>query len=125
MTAAVVFLLIGMTSVASAQTSLPGNWLYPVKRLSENTAVKFNPNYRATLMMRRADEVKQLIGAQADSKQVIATLAAYDVQAASYKSKNYPAFAYCKSNLEQAAAQANPVEKQHIATTLASLTDIN
>lgn len=122
---AVVALLLGMSSVTLAQSSLPGSLLYPVKRLSENAAVTVDPSYRATLMMRRANEVEQLIGKRASTKQVLTMLGAYNVQASAYKSKNYAAFAYCKSNLQLAMADANSTEKQAITITLNSLQDVD
>ena len=121
---AVLALLVGMSTVAFAQNSLPGNWLYPVKRLSENTAVAVHPDYRATLMMRRADEVRQLVADNASTSRVKATLADYQVQAKAYTATNYPAFDYCKSNLHQAEQTANSSEKQMIASVLKNLGDI-
>lgn len=120
-----VALLIGMATVAFSQTSLPGSWLYPVKRVSENTAVAASPDYRATLMMRRADEVRQLVTNGASTSRVTATLSLYQTEAAAYKSVNYPAFAYCRSNLKQAEQRATPAEKTQIAVVLKNLGDID
>jgi citrate lyase gamma subunit len=122
---AFAFLLIGTSTVTFAQSSLPGDWLYPVKRLSENAAVAVDSNYRATLMMRRAEEVNQLVGKHASTQTILATLADYKVQAVTYKTKDYAAFSYCKSALQQAAAKATPHEQQMIASTLSSLRDID
>jgi len=122
---AAIVLLIGTSTMAFAQSSLPGSWLYPVKRLSENTAVAVDPGYRATLMMRRADEVRQLIAADASFDTVNATLAQYKVEAAAYKTANYSAFEYCKTNLQQAERSASPSEKQMIAGVLKGLGDID
>ncbi|HEY5442535.1 MAG TPA: hypothetical protein VIJ68_03285 [Candidatus Saccharimonadales bacterium] len=119
--AAVVGLVLGANLIAYAQTSLPGSWLYPVKRLSERVAVSFDPNYRATLMMRRSEEVAQLVNHRASSPVVLATLADYRTDAAAYKSANYAAFEYCKSNLKQAAAAAPKPQQQAIDSTLTSL----
>jgi hypothetical protein len=123
MVAAAVFLVVGMGGVSLAQSSLPGSWLYPVKRASENAAVAVDPSYRATLMMRRASEVQQLVGKGASQQRVLATLTSYQAEAAAYKTKNYAAYSYCKANLQQAEASANPAEKQMIASTLRSLSD--
>jgi hypothetical protein len=125
LTTAFVFLFIGMAVVTTAQASIPGNVLYPVKQLSENTAAAIVPSYHATLMMRRADEVKQLVAKHASSKQVLATLADYSTQASAYKTKDYAAYTYCKNSLEQAAANANAAEKPQIASTIASISDLN
>jgi len=122
---AMVTLLVGMAVVSFSQSSLPGNVLYPVKRVSENTAVAANPSYRATLMMRRADEVRQLVANGASSGRVSATLDLYQTEAAAYKSENYPAFAFCRSNLQQAEKRANPAEKAQIAEVLKNLGDVD
>lgn len=122
--AGAVFLLLGMSSVTFAQSSMPGNWLYPVKRLSEDVTVKANPNYRATLMMRRADEVRALIANHANPLLVNDTITAYKAQAAAYTNKhNYAAFEYCETSLKLAAANATPGEKSMIDNSLEKLHD--
>jgi len=57
---AVLVLLLGSSSVVLAQKSLPGNPLYPVKRLSENIAVSINPKFKEEIKNRREKEVKEL-----------------------------------------------------------------
>jgi hypothetical protein len=122
---AVAVLLVGMAVVTFAQASLPGGWLYPVKRVSENAAVAVDPDYRATLMMRRADEVRQLVADGAKPGTVSATLGTYRTEAAAYKTENYPAFVYCRSNLQQAEKHAGVQEKRQIAAVLKTLGDID
>ena len=119
-------LLIGMSLTTFAQTSLPGSWLYPAKRLSEQAAVLIQPAYRAAIMMRRAQEVRSLVADHAGSRTVLATLSAYQTAASAYKFDvtNYSAFEYCKTNLEQAETRATSQEQQAIKTTLASLQDV-
>jgi hypothetical protein len=119
--ASVAGLLIGAMLIAYAQTSLPGSWTYPVKKLSEQAAVLFDSNYRATLMMRRSQEVRELIHNGADQQIVLATLLDYQHEAAAYKSTNYAAFEYCKSNLVQAAGVAPATERSAIRNALSSL----
>lgn len=116
-------LLIGASLVIFSQNSLPGGWLYPVKQLSEQAAVAVEPNYKATIMMHRAQEVQSLVARHETSQRVLATLVAYQQEAAAYKSStsNYSAFEYCKTSLQQAAAHANAQERQAIQATLASL----
>ena len=118
---ALIGLSLGASIVAYSQTSLPGSWLYPAKRVSEKVAVVLDPSYRATLMMRRSQEVEELIGAHASKPVVLAILADYRTEAAAYKSPNYAAFEYCKNNLEQAAKAAPPPERSAIADALSSL----
>ena len=57
-----LFLLLGFTSVVSAQKSLPGEPLYPIKRLSENIAETINPSFKNEIVKRRSEEIKELSG---------------------------------------------------------------
>lgn len=118
---ALIGIFLGASLVAYSQASLPGSWLYPAKRVSEKVAVVFDPSYRATLMMRRSQEVEELIGMHASKRIVLATLADYRTEAAAYKSPNYAAFEYCKNNLEQAAKVATSPEQSAISDALSSL----
>src|SRR5579862_5641500 len=116
--AAATGLLLGTLVLALSQTSLPGTPGYPVKRASEQIAVLVDPNYRATVMMRRSQELKQLVNQSAGQGKVLATLAAYQQEAVAYRSKNYAAFEYCKTNLTEAAAIASPAERSAIDSAL-------
>jgi len=116
--------LVMAAVIAYAQISLPGSWSYPVKRLSEQTVVAMIPSYRATIMMRRSVEVKDLVAQHASSQAVLATLADYHAQAVLYESSdkvNYQAFTYCKNMLIQAAQLAPEDERSAITNTLNSL----
>jgi hypothetical protein len=116
----------GMTLVILSQTVLPGSWLYPVQKLSDNIAVSVHPDYRGTIMMKRAQEVRQLIAGHAAPNVVLAALSDYKNEAYVYKSApaNYAAFEYCKANLQQAAAIAPNSERQAIENTLSSLNNV-
>lgn len=114
-------LALGVVLVAFSQTSYPGNVLYPVKRASESLAVSVAPDYRGTLMMRRAGEVKHLVARHHDARLVMTALAEYKVEVAAYKTNNYATLEYCKSNLQQAETMAQGQEHQAIADTLASV----
>lgn len=121
----VVFLFLGIMTVVS-QSVLPGSWLYPLQRTSDAVATTVDHNYRGTVMMRRARQVKLLILSRHSEQQVLATLTAYQTEAAAYKvhTSNYAVFEYCKNNLEQAVLIASPVERQAITNTLRSLQDV-
>jgi hypothetical protein len=122
-------LLTGLVLVALAQTSFPGSWLYPVKRASEAVAVQAQPDYRAVLMMRRAQEVRELVAHNGSPRLVATTLHDYTVEATAYQAqsgRNYGAFRYCQTNLQQAETQAGGQERQAIAATLAAFPpDVN
>lgn len=116
-------LTIGVAIVILAQTVLPGSWLYPVQKLSDHVAVSLHPEYRATVMMKRAEQVKVLVANHASSSDILATLSSYQAEAAAYRaiSTNYAAFEYCKANLQQAAATASVTDRQAINAALVSL----
>jgi hypothetical protein len=119
----VVVLLVSL--VALSQSSLPGNWLYSVKRASESSLALVDPSYKGTIMMRRSQEVKTLIARHAAATQVLATLADYQTAAAAYQTADYSVFSDCKQNLQTAEIQASPEEKQAIAATLYSLRNVD
>jgi hypothetical protein len=122
----VVGLAIGMALAILSQSVLPGSLLYPVQKLSDTVAVSLDPSYRGIVMMKRAQEVKQLVADHASSGIVLATLGDYKTEASVYKpvSTNYATFEYCKSSLQQAAAIAPNSERQAIGNMLSSLPDV-
>ena len=119
-------LVLGMVLVILSQTVLPGSVLYPIQKLSDNVAMSINSDYRGTVMMKRAQEVKQLVAQHASSNLVLATLADYRVEASAYRliSAHYAVFEFCKSNLQQAATTAPNPERQAIDKTLLSLQNV-
>lgn len=113
--------------VASSQSVMPTSWLFPVQKLSDNVAMSIHPQYRATVMMKRAQQVNYLVSTHASTPQVLAVLKDYDHQAGAYKTMphaNYAAFEFCKSNLQQAAKTAPAHERQAIVASLQPLNDI-
>jgi len=120
--AAIGSILVGVALAAVAQTTYPGTLLYPVKQLTESVAVAIQPNYHGVLMMRRAQEVKQLVALHRSPSLVNATLQNYKAQVARYKGGNYADFEYCENTLRQAEALASGSERLAIAATIASVT---
>lgn len=107
-----------------AQTVLPTSRLYPLQKFSDTLAMDIHPNYRATVMMRRADQVDELVAAHASSNTTLATLANYSTVASVYKTTphaSYAAFEYCEVKLRQASASAPPKVRTAIASSLYSL----
>ncbi|HEY2004092.1 MAG TPA: hypothetical protein VGH44_03160 [Candidatus Saccharimonadia bacterium] len=114
-------LAAGTLVVAIAQTSLPGSWLYPVKRTSERVAMLTQPDYKAVVMMHRAQEVRMLVATKQSDHLVTAALSDYKTDMQGLKTKNYAALDYCHDNLVQAGSMATPVEKQQISSVLTEL----
>src|SRR3972149_2917863 len=61
-----ILLVLASGSVALAQKSLPGDVLYPIKRLSENIAVSLKPSLEQGIVVRRSQEVKDLVEQKED-----------------------------------------------------------
>jgi hypothetical protein len=112
--------------VISAHNVLPGSVLYPVQKTSDNIAIAIHPSYRASVMMRRAEQVKTLVTEQAPTNTILATLDDYQHQAVVYKAGyvNYEVFEHCKASLSQAAKQATNPERQAINDALVSLQNV-
>jgi hypothetical protein len=117
---------IGMALVIFSQTVLPGSPLYAVQKLSDSVAISADSSYRGTVMMKRAQQVQQLVAGHASSGTVMATLADYRHEAAAYKAAgaNYAVFEYCKSSLQKAAAIAPASQRQAINASLESLQSV-
>jgi len=117
-------LAFGMAIIILSQAALPTSLLYPVQKLSDNVISGIQPSYKAEVMMKRAQQVNQLVNQKAESGVILATLASYSTNAKSYKTQShasYAAFEYCKSNLQQATAKASPAVRDAINASLKSL----
>lgn len=117
-------LALSLIIIMLAQSAMPTSWLYPVQKMSDAVAVKIHPEYRATVMMRRADQVNELVNSHASRQLILSTLDSYQAEAADYKTlphTSYAAFEYCETTLKQAAAAAPTDVRQAITNSLDSL----
>lgn len=112
------FLMIVAVLLTFAQSSLPGSLLYPVKRASENTVAFVDPGFKATMMMRRAQEINDLVATHAPAAVVVATLEDYRSDVQLYRVSDTSVLKYCTSKLQAAAAIAPDYEKRVILKTL-------
>lgn len=105
---------------------MPSNMLYPVQRVSDSVAIAVHPSYRATVMMRQAEQVRELVETHAPSSAVMTALNDYQHQASAYRAHyaNYEVFEHCKDSLRQAANHANGQDRQAINHTLTGLQDV-
>ena len=119
---ATALVLLTLTAyIGYAQRSLPGDWSYGTKQLSEVGFSLINPSFRTARMMRRAEEVSLLVRAQANTRAVLSTLAAYDQEKVAYTPETAAAFSYCRAHLLAAAQQAPALERAAIDKTVASI----
>lgn len=117
-------LLIGVLFVSLSQAAPPESMLYPVQKATDTAAIIVNPSYRASVMMKRAAQVHEMVLTHASQTQIMGVLADYTNIAQRYLAsspENYAAFNYCAANLKAAAAQSTPPVRQAIMKSLASL----
>jgi hypothetical protein len=117
-------LAAGLLLIAASQSVLPTSWLFPVQKATDSAAMAIHPQYRATVMMKRADQIHALVVGHANDQRILAALADYGAVVRSYKAvphTDYAAFQYCESTLKQAAREATPQVNQAIQASLESL----
>lgn len=122
--AGALLLAIVTLPIIWAQSVQPTNWLFPVQKAADSVAVSVHPGYRADVMMKRSEQVNNLVASGANERVILATLADYTAQAKSYEKMphtSYAAMEYCETNLKQAAAVASPKIKNAIHASLDSL----
>jgi len=118
-----ILLVLGAGSVVFAQKSLPGDFLYPVKRLSENVAVSLNPALEQEIVVRRSQEVKDLVEKKEDPQLVKNTLEDFseDSQKAKNKGQANGKLEESVKNLEEAKERSSEDERRQIEETLKKL----
>ena len=115
-------LLIVMVGVClKAQSSLPGSKLHAVKQRSEDYVAWINPDFNKTIMMRRAQEVNDLVAAHASTNLILSTLNDYKSDVWTYNIHDAGVLQYCRNKLQTAAPNATPEVKDAISRTLGSL----
>lgn len=111
-----LLLLIGAISASYAsQKSLPGDPLYPVKRLTEDARILVDPNFKNEKIVRRSEEVKKLTEEKEEKPKFI-NKAIDDFRKESEDSKNRDAKKVQESlrNLEDAKQNVSGEEKKQI-----------
>lgn len=101
-------LLLGFTSVVSAQNSLPGQPLYPVKIASENIISAINPSFKSEILKRRSEEIKELSDKK-DGANFHNTVNEYEKELNENKKINPQKIEESRKNLEE--AQKNSLEE--------------
>src|SRR3972149_11824125 len=118
-----ILVVLGAGSVAFAQKSLPGDVLYPVKRLSEIVAVSLNPALEQEIVVRRSQEVKDLVEKKEDSELVKNTLDDFSEDSQKAKNKGHANGNLEEGvrNLEDARERSSEDERRQIEETLKKL----
>ena len=113
--------IVAAVVVVAAQGAMPGDALYSTKRASEAVALRIDPGFHDQMMMRRADEINQLVASGSNNNLIAATLASYDQSVTHDPAASYAARDYCAGMLEHAAAHANPAMRSQILQSVAML----
>ena len=122
-----ILVVLGAGSVVFAQKSLPGDFLYPVKRLSENVAVSLNPELEQEIVVRRSQEVKDLVEQKEDPELVKNTLDDFSEDSQKAKSEGHANGNLEEGvrNLEDARERSSEVERKQIDEALKKLEEKN
>jgi hypothetical protein len=119
-TAMVAVVVLAGGSLAAAQSALPGDALYSLKRSSENLAATFQPAQHDQIMMNRATEIDQLVAHHRNPTLIHATLASYDGEVKQTPG-SYAAREYCSNMLRAAATHADPTTRSEIMQSLSHI----
>ena len=118
LTACLLIVVVGIGLLA--QRSLPGGRLYSVKQQSEDAIAVVDPGFQKTVMMRRAQEVNDLVALHASPDLILATLDDYQSDVWTYKISDAQVLHYCRAKLQAAAPNATPEVKDAISRTIGS-----
>ncbi len=118
-----VLLLLGFSSVVSAQKSLPGDTLYPVKIASENIASFINPSFKNEIIKRRSDEIKSL-SKENNSTEFHEAIRSYEKELDDSKQINSTNIEESRKNLEEAQKNSLEDNKEDLEKIIIKTRDI-
>ncbi len=115
----VILFFISFSTLVSAQDSLPGQPLYPVKRISEDIARKVSPSFKGEILKRRSQEVKLLSDPRnkKNSTNLINAIKDYENELSDNKVVNNKIIKESGDNLRDAsrvASDGSKLEIEHI-----------
>ncbi len=112
-----VLLLLGFVSVVSAQKSLPGQRLYPLKIASENIISALDPSFKSEILKRRSEEIKQLSG-ENNSNNLKNAVKDYQEELDHTKKISPKQIVETKKNLEDAQKNTTQENKKEIENAI-------
>lgn len=107
--------LVGASAFA-AQSSLPGDPLYSLKRVTETVLGQISPNFKNEIPLRRSEEVKSLIEKNKNDDLVKKSLEDYQKQAEVGQDKTN--LERSRANLKEAETKASERSKEEINKVL-------
>lgn len=118
-----ILLFVGITTVASAQKSLPGQPLYGVKRISENIISVIDPSFKNEILRRRSEEVKELTNQKKDSGLLKKTINDYKDKLEEKGKLSPVKIKETKKNLEEAKDKSVEEDKKEIEKAIIQTED--
>ena len=113
-----LLILVLITGVVSAQKSLPGQPLYPVKILSENIIKKISPSFKDEILKRRSEEIKTLTEEKKNSVQINNTINKYQKDLEENKTVDPIKIEESRKNLEDARDNSEDEDKKEIENVI-------
>lgn len=113
--------ILGGGSVVLAQKSLPGNFLYPVKRLSEKVNASFNPEFRQEIIVIRSEEVKDLVEKKEDPALVKSVLEDFSKESKKADKNKGDKLEESLRNLKEAREKSTEPTRREIERTIKEL----
>ena len=110
-------LLLGFASVVSAQGSIPGDPLYPVKRISEQVITYINPSFKGEILQRRSQEIREL-SSRNNQPQMQETISSYEKVLNENRKISPEDISASKNNLEEAQKNASGQNKAEIENAI-------
>jgi len=118
-----LLLFILITEVVNAQKSLPGQPLYPIKRLSENIVKTVNPSFQSEILKRRSEEIRNLAQQKNNSELLKKTLNDYENELKNKNNTNSIKIEESKKNLEDARERTGENSKEEIESVIKKTED--
>ncbi len=113
-----LLILVLITGVVSAQKSLPGQTLYPVKILSEDIVKTVNPSFKDDILKRRSEEIKILTEEKKSSGQLNKTIDKYEKDLEENRTVDPIKIEQSRRNLEDARDNSNDEDKKEIENVI-------
>lgn len=113
-----LLILVIVTGVVSAQKSLPGQTLYPVKILSEDIVKTVNPSFKDDILKRRSEEIKVLTQEKKNSGELNKTINRYENDLKENTTVNPTTIQESRRNLEDARDNSEDEDKKEIENVI-------
>jgi len=118
-----LLLFILISEVVSAQKSMPGQPLYPVKILSEKFIKTVNPSFQNEILIRRSEEIRNLTQQKSSSELLKKAIDDYEKELKDKNNINSIKIEESKKNLEDARGKTGKDNKKEIESVIKKTED--